>query len=268
MSERTRADKLLILKGYFDSREKARSAIAGGIVEADGVIINKPATLINDHANIEIKKKKVYVSRGGFKLCKALDEFGIDISSKIVIDVGASTGGFTQCLLERGAKKVTAVDVGYGQLDWKIRQDPRVEVFERTNIRYFTGEQLGYQADMAVIDVSFISLLHVFKPVKGLLRGKDFEIIALVKPQFEAGKEQVGKGGLVKEPGVHKEVIEKVTRSALDSGMPLVNLTFSPLTGAKGNIEYLIYLTDRMNAAKDIDKLIDRTVNKAFRELT
>jgi 23S rRNA (cytidine1920-2'-O)/16S rRNA (cytidine1409-2'-O)-methyltransferase len=241
-----RLDQLLVERQYFSSRTRAQAAILAGIVFVDGKKIDKAGTLCPFEAKIEVRgKPHPYVSRGGVKLELALKEFGIKVKDKIVLDVGSSTGGFTDCLLQHGAKKVYAVDVGYGQLAWKLRQDPRVKVVERTNARYLTGEKLYKgeieKAQVATIDVSFISLSKVLPAVYNLLADKA-SVIALIKPQFEARREQVGKGGIVKDNNVHQEVIEKVKAEAEAIGFEAKGIIQSPITGADGNVEFLIYL--------------------------
>ena len=229
-------------QGLAESREKAKGLIMAGQVMVNGRKIEKPGQLIPLNAVISIKgPSQPYVSRGGLKLEAALDHFSISVENKIIMDVGASTGGFTDCLLKRGVKRVIAVDVGYGQLDWKIRQDPRVRVMERTNIRYLQPELLEERVQGAVIDVSFISLKMVIPPVSGLLTGEAF-IVALIKPQFEVGKGKVGKGGVVRDPTMHSQVIKDLEDFFLGQGWEIIGHIASPLLGPKGNREFLIYL--------------------------
>lgn len=212
-----------------------------GLVTVDGNVTDKAGTKVKEDANITVAEDPIpYVGRGGLKLEKALDLFRVDVTGKIAVDIGASTGGFTDCLLKRGAEKVYAIDVGYGQLDWKLRQDPRVVVMERTNIRYVKPENLGESCDIAVIDVAFISLTLVLPVARTLLK-PDGIIIALIKPQFEAGREKVGRKGVVKDPLVHAEVVHKIYDFITDMGFRVGGITHSPITGAEGNIEYLIY---------------------------
>ena len=214
-----------------------------GLVEVDGVRVDKAGHLVPVSASISLKESAPpYVSRGGMKIEAALEHFSVDVKSLVLLDIGASTGGFTDCLLKHGARKVIAVDVGYGQLDWGLRQDPRVEVLERTNIRYLKPEALKRPAEGAVIDVSFISLKLVVPPVSDLLSDDAF-IIALIKPQFEVGKGQVGKGGVVRDPALHRKVIENLTDFFEASGWLVEGYIPSPLLGPKGNREFLIYLT-------------------------
>jgi len=236
-----RLDNLLLERGIVQSRERAKGLILSGDVRVNGNPVNKAGTLIDENAEIEITKDIPYVSRGGLKLEKAIKEFNINVKDKAAIDVGASTGGFTDCLIQYGAKKVYAVDVGYGQLAWKLRNDPRVVIIERKNVRYIKPSDIGEPVDIATIDVSFISLKLVLPVVKNLLK-ENGEIIALIKPQFEVGKGEVGKGGIVKDEEKHKKVISEIKSFAIDSGFKVLNVTKSPIAGQKGNVEFLIYL--------------------------
>ncbi len=236
-----RLDNLLLERGIVQSRERAKGLILSGDVRVNGNPVNKAGTLIDENAEIEITKDIPYVSRGGLKLEKAIKEFNINVKDKAAIDVGASTGGFTDCLIQYGAKKVYAVDVGYGQLAWKLRNDPRVVVIERKNIRYIKPSDIGEPVDIATIDVSFISLKLVLPVVKNLLK-ENGEIIALIKPQFEIGKGEVGKGGIVREKEKHEKVISEIKSFAIDLGFKVSNVTESPIAGQKGNVEFLIYL--------------------------
>ena len=236
-----RLDSLLVERGIIQSRERAKGLILSGDVRVNGNPVNKAGTLIDENAEIEITKDIPYVSRGGLKLEKAIKEFNINVKDKVAIDVGASTGGFTDCLIQYGAKKVYAVDVGYGQLAWKLRNDPRVVIIERKNVRYIKPSDIGEPVDIATIDVSFISLKLVLPVVKNLLK-ENGEIIALIKPQFEVGKGEVGKGGIVKDEEKHKKVISEIKSFAIDSGFKVLNVTESPIAGQKGNVEFLIYL--------------------------
>lgn len=244
MSEtKERLDLLVVSRGIFSSREKARASIMAGDIFVDGQRIDKCGEKIKENSHIEFKGEKLpYVSRGGLKLEKAIKNFNINLNDKICFDIGASTGGFTDCMLQKGAKKVFAIDVGYGQFAWKLRTDPRVICLERTNIRYVTPDQIGEAGDFASIDVSFISLKKVIEPVANLLNSTG-EIMALIKPQFEAGKEKVGKKGVVKDSSTHKEVIYTVAEFISKNGLKIINLDFSPIKGPEGNIEYLIYFT-------------------------
>ncbi|QAT44102.1 TlyA family RNA methyltransferase [Aminipila luticellarii] len=237
-----RLDVILVDKGFFPSREKAKSAIMAGIVYVDGQRVDKAGTPVNDASEFFVKEDLCpYVSRGGLKLEKALEIFDFHLEHAVCTDIGASTGGFTDCMLKNGASKVFAIDVGYGQLDWKLRNDPRVVNMEKTNIRYLDFDRVDKDIDFISIDVSFISLKLVF-PVAGKLLGDTGSIVCLVKPQFEAGKEQVGKKGIVRDIKVHKEVLRNVIGYAKSCGLYPQGLTFSPVTGAKGNIEYLLHL--------------------------
>jgi 23S rRNA (cytidine1920-2'-O)/16S rRNA (cytidine1409-2'-O)-methyltransferase len=241
MGKRERLDKLLVERQLVASREEGRGRILAGEVLVNEQPVTKAGALIGEDAAIRVKHALPYASRGGLKLERALREFSIDTSGKIALDVGASTGGFTDCLLAHGAHRVFAVDVGYGQLDWKLRNDPRVVVLERRNIRYLRLEDLPCAADLATIDVSFISLRLVLPQVKTLLvRGGP--IVALVKPQFEVGKGKVGKGGVVRSHDEHMRVIEEIERAASGLGLTTVGVIESPLLGARGNKEFLMYL--------------------------
>ena len=243
MKNKERLDVLLVEKGYFDSRAKAQAVIMSGDVYVDGQKADKAGASYDVNAQIEVRGSVCpYVSRGGLKLEKALRDFGVDPTGYVCSDSGASTGGFTDCLLQQGAKKVFAIDVGYGQLAWKIRNDPRVVTMERTNIRYVTPEQIGEPLDLSVIDVSFISLKLVLPVVKTLLRPQKGQVLCLIKPQFEAGKEKVGKKGVVRDPAVHEEVLRNFVDLAHELEFTIKNLTFSPVKGPEGNIEFLGHL--------------------------
>ena len=243
MSNKTRLDVLLTEQGLQESRQKAQATIMSGLVFVNGQRVDKPGTAVPNTAAIEIRGNVLpYVSRGGLKLEKALRDFGVKPEGYVCSDSGASTGGFTDCLLQQGAKKVFAIDVGYGQLDWKIRSDPRVVVMERTNIRYVTPEQLGEPLDLSVVDVSFISLKIVLPAIKNLLKPTG-QVLCLIKPQFEAGKEKVGKKGVVREPATHKEVLDGFVALADELGFRILGLTFSPVKGPEGNIEFLGHLS-------------------------
>ena len=237
-----RLDVLLVSQGLAASREKAKAVIMAGAVFVNGQREDKAGTMIDVKAEITVKgHEQKYVSRGGLKLEKAMEKFSVTPADKVCMDIGASTGGFTDCMLQNGARKVYAVDVGYGQLDWKLRQDPRVVCMEKTNIRYVTPEDIGEPVAFASIDVSFISLTKVLIPARELLTD-DGEIVCLIKPQFEAGREKVGKKGVVRDPKVHVEVIEKVIAFARENGFAPLELEFSPVKGPEGNIEYLLHL--------------------------
>lgn len=263
-----RLDILLTDRNLVESRSRAKAVIMEGAVFVDGVREDKPGTMINPDANIELKTNPIpFVSRGGLKIQKALKEFGIDIAKKTVMDIGASTGGFTDCMLQNGAAYVYAVDVGYGQLDYRLRTDDRVCVMERTNIRNVTGDDLEKIPSFASIDVSFISLTIVLPVVKSLLE-RNHEIVALIKPQFEAGKEEVGKNGVIRDIKIHEKVIEKVYDFSLDLGYSVCGLSFSPIKGPKGNIEYLIDLktdTDKILVQKDNIKEVTSKAHAFFK---
>lgn len=243
MKNKKRLDMLLVEQGYADSRTKAQAIIMSGQVYVDGQKADKPGMSFDETLPIEVRGAACpYVSRGGLKLEKALRDFGVDPTGYVCSDSGASTGGFTDCLLQQGAKKVFAIDVGYGQLDWKIRSDPRVVVMERTNVRYVTPEQLGEPLDLSVVDVSFISLKIVLPVIKTFLKPSG-QVLCLIKPQFEAGKEKVGKKGVVRDPLVHKEVLDHFVELAKSLDLKILGLTFSPVKGPEGNIEFLGHLT-------------------------
>lgn len=244
MKNKKRLDVLLTEQGYADTRSKAQAIIMAGLVYVDGQKADKPGTSFEDTVSIEVRGHSCpYVSRGGLKLEKALRDFGVDPTGYVCSDSGASTGGFTDCLLQQGAKKVFAIDVGYGQLDWKIRSDERVVVMERTNIRYVTAEDLGEPLDLSVVDVSFISLKIVLPTIKQLLKPEAGQVLCLIKPQFEAGKEKVGKKGVVRDPQIHKEVLDEFVSLAGELDFRILGLTFSPVKGPEGNIEFLGHLT-------------------------
>ncbi len=245
--DKERLDKILVERGLAQSRERARALIMAGLVVVNDHAVDKAGQLVPIAAEIRLKGEDIpYVSRGGLKLAKALDEFNLDVSGLIAMDVGASTGGFTDCLLQRGAKMVVAVDVGYGQLAWKLRQDERVVNLEKTNIRYLEPDRLPAVPDLAVIDASFISLDKVLPTTIRLIRGGGL-VIALIKPQFEVGRGAVGKGGVVRDEQKHREVIAAVQKLAESLHMEVIGVTESPILGPKGNREFLIYLrkTDR-----------------------
>ncbi len=242
-SGKIRLDQLLVKRGLAETREKAKAMIMAGLVHVDGIQVDKAGHLVPVSASILLKEAhRPYVSRGGQKLEAALEHFSVNVKGQVLLDVGASTGGFTDCLLQHGARKVIAIDVGYGQLHWKIRQDPRVEVLEKTNIRNLTPEDIHMPIHGAVIDVSFISLKLVVPPVSNLIKRHAF-IISLIKPQFEVGKGQVGKGGVVRDPNLHQEVIERLRSFFESSGWTVQGHIPSPLLGPKGNREFLIYMT-------------------------
>ncbi|KMZ54736.1 TlyA family RNA methyltransferase [Dorea sp. D27] len=260
-----RLDVLLVKRNLAASREKAKAIIMSGSVFVEGQREDKAGTTFPEEVQIEVRGSTLpYVSRGGLKLEKALQHFDVSVNGRVCTDVGSSTGGFTDCMLQNGAVKVYAIDVGRGQLDWKLRQDSRVVCMEKTNIRYVTPEDIGDPIAFSSIDVSFISLTKVLEPIRNYLLD-DGQIVALIKPQFEAGRDKVGKKGVVRDPDTHIEVIGKVIRYAMSIGFAVLNLDFSPIKGPEGNIEYLVHLekcgkTDRISDTIDIEK----TVGQAF----
>ncbi|MEC0230921.1 TlyA family RNA methyltransferase [Paenibacillus alba] len=261
-SDKERLDLLLLEQGYFESREKAKAAIMAGLVFADEEPVDKAGMKISRKAVLKVKGAlHPYVSRGGLKLEKALKQFGIDLNGAVMLDIGASTGGFTDCALQNGASSVYAVDVGYNQLDWSLRNDERVHVMERTNFRYTKMEDLnGPRPTFASIDVSFISLRIILPPLKEILLDQG-HVVALIKPQFEAGREKVGKSGVVRDPDVHTEVLTTVLSFAEELGFRLKGLTYSPITGGEGNIEFLAYWSS--NSAADVS-FVDASSMKGF----
>lgn len=266
MQEKTRLDVALFEKGYAESREKAKALIMAGIVYVNNQKCDKAGTNIKPDDVIEVRGNTLkYVSRGGLKLEKAIDVFSPDLKDTVCADIGASTGGFTDCMLQNGAKKVYSIDVGYGQLAWKLRTDERVVNLERTNFRYVTREQITEELDFASVDVSFISLYHILPNLKSLLKvgGK---AVCLIKPQFEAGKENVGKKGVVRDKSVHIAVIEKVLGYARDNGFSVIGLDFSPVKGPEGNIEYLCYLENSDNQNEFIADAV-KTVEASYKQL-
>lgn len=247
-SKKERLDILLVEKGICESREKAKTNIMAGLIFVDGQRVDKAGEKVKVDADIVFKGEKLkYVSRGGLKLEKAMNTFGIDLTDKVCMDIGASTGGFTDCMLQNNASKVFAVDVGYGQFAWKLRTDERVVCMEKTNIRYVTPEDIGIALDFASIDVSFISLRTIMPAVKALLGDKG-EVVALIKPQFEAGRDKVGKKGVVRDKEVHLEVINTIINFLIENELNVLGLSYSPIKGPEGNREYLVYFT------KDKDK--------------
>ena len=265
MKHKERLDLLLVEKGLAESRSKAQAIIMSGEVYVNGQKVDKSGMEIPLEAEIEVRGSVCpYVSRGGWKLEKALRDFGVDPAGYVCSDSGASTGGFTDCLLQQGAKKVFAIDVGYGQLAWKIRSDPRVVVMERTNIRYVTPEDLGEPLDLSVIDVSFISLKIVLPAIQKLLKPTG-QILCLIKPQFEAGKEKVGKKGVVRDPAVHEEVLNDFLQLAASLQLTVRNLTYSPVKGPEGNIEFLGHLS--MQPGESIQPDVAALVQQAHESL-
>ncbi len=264
-----RLDVLLVKRNLAESREKAKAIIMSGNVFVEGQREDKAGSTFSDEVQIEIKGHTLpYVSRGGVKLEKAMENFELDLRDKVCTDVGSSTGGFTDCMLQNGARKVFAIDVGRGQLAWKLRQDARVVSMEKTNIRYVTPEDLGELIDFSSIDVSFISLTKVLLPIRNYLR-EDGEIVALIKPQFEAGREKVGKKGVVREKSTHYEVIEQVLSYAVSIGFKVLEFTYSPIKGPEGNIEYLVHLkkTEEPGTFSDVTLDFQAVVEEAFADL-
>ena len=248
-----RLDMMLVERALAPSREKAKAYIMAGQVYVDGQKEDKAGSMFADTVKVEVRGNTLpYVSRGGLKLEKAMNEFDVSLSGKVCMDVGASTGGFTDCMLQNGGVKVYSIDVGYGQLDWKLRNDPRVICMEKTNIRYVVPEDIQERPAFSSIDVSFISLTKVLLPVRNLLT-EDGEIVCLIKPQFEAGREKVGKKGVVRDKKVHEEVILKIIDFAFEIGLNVIGIDFSPIKGPEGNIEYLIML-DRKNEGLTIEE--------------
>jgi len=239
--KKERLDRMLFDKGLVESREKARALILAGIVSVNGIVVDKAGAQVRPDDELTLANKMPYVSRGGLKLEHALKDFDIDVKNKVAMDVGASTGGFTDCLLQNGAIKVYAVDVGYGQIDLKLRNNERVSVLEKTNIRYLERSAVQDDIDIATIDVSFISLLKVMPKVLEFLKPGG-EIVALIKPQFEAGRKDVGKGGVVKDERIHQQVIENMKAGSESMGLEILGTATSPIKGPKGNVEFLIHL--------------------------
>ena len=263
-----RLDVLLVKKNLAESREKAKAVIMSGIVYVDGQKEDKAGSMFEDTALVEVRGSTLkYVSRGGLKLEKAMEQFGVGLSGKVCMDVGASTGGFTDCMLQNGAKKVYSVDVGHGQLAWKLRNDERVVCMEKTNIRYVTPEEIPDRVQFVSIDVSFISLTKVLGPVQALMEPEG-DVVCLIKPQFEAGREKVGKKGVVRDPAVHLEVIQMVASFAGSIGFEALHLDFSPIKGPEGNIEYLLHLKNHPGGFYDNSGIPDKeTVRKAHETL-
>ena len=259
-----RLDALLVKRNLVQSRERAKTTIMAGLVLVDGQKVDKAGTMVKPEAEIRVLGNTLpYVSRGGLKLEKAIREFGVSLRGKGAADIGASTGGFTDCMLQNGAVKVFAIDVGYGQLAWSLRTDERVVNMERTNVRNVTPDQLGQPVDLASIDVAFISLEKVLPSVREMLQPEG-EIVALIKPQFEAGREKVGKKGVVREPSVHEEVIFRVLALARQMELTPKALTYSPVKGPEGNIEYLVWLAKGASAADGVtDELVVSVVSQA-----
>jgi len=265
--QKKRLDILLFEKGFSQSREKAKSLIMSGIVFVDGEKVDKAGTVFDENVQIEVRGNTLnYVSRGGLKLEKAMKCFPIDLKDKVCMDIGASTGGFTDCMLQNGAKKVFAVDVGYGQLAWKLRCDERVVNLERTNVRYLKAETVGEPIDFISVDVSFISLTLIL-PVAKTYLSENAQLVCLIKPQFEAGKENVGKKGVVRDKEIHKNVVNKIISFAIEAGFDVKGLTFSPVKGPEGNIEYLIYLQNGKGVLDICENAADKIVDLSHLEL-
>ena len=261
-----RVDTLLVKQGLSPSREKAKAAVMAGIVFAGGQRVDKPGMELPEDTLIELKGETLpFVSRGGLKLAKAVKSFNLNFKDQVVADIGASTGGFTDCVLQNGAKRVYAVDVGYGQLDWKLRTDPRVISMERVNARYLNGDSLPERMDWVVSDVAFISITKIFTAMLSILKD-DGHVLTLVKPQFEAGKEHVGKKGVVKDGNVHVQVLEMVLSQAEARGFRVLGLDYSPIRGPEGNIEYLAWLGLDKNLGIDWQSEVERVVQKAQKE--
>ena len=262
-----RLDVLLVKRGLAESREKAKAIIMSGIVYVEDQKEDKAGTTFDENAKIEVRGSTLkYVSRGGLKLEKAMTHFGVTLDQKVCMDVGASTGGFTDCMLQNGAVKVFSVDVGHGQLAWKLRNDPRVVCMEKTNIRYVKPEDIADRLDFASVDVSFISLTKVLGPARELLNDNG-EMVCLIKPQFEAGREKVGKKGVVRDKAVHEEVINKVIDFAVKIGFHILNLEYSPIKGPEGNIEYLVYIRKEAEGSREESVDVHAVVEAAHGEL-
>ena len=259
---------LLVQRGLAPSREKAKALIMEGTVYVNGQKEDKAGAGFDPAVPIEVRGQTLaYVSRGGLKLEKAMKEFELSLDGSVCMDIGASTGGFTDCMLQNGAAKVYAVDVGYGQFAWKLRQDPRVVCMEKTNIRYVTPEDIGEPLDFASVDVSFISLTKVLEPAQKLLK-EQAQMVCLIKPQFEAGREKVGKKGVVRDPAVHLEVIERVLAYAVSLGFSVLHLSYSPIKGPEGNIEYLVHLKNDQLASMEEQVMPERVVAQAHETLS
>ncbi|MGL6175348.1 MAG: TlyA family RNA methyltransferase [Cellulosilyticaceae bacterium] len=267
-ADKERLDILIAQRGLAESRERAKAYIMAGVVYVDGQKEDKPGLKVKVEAQIEVRQKMKYVSRGGYKLEKAMETYPITLENKVCMDVGASTGGFTDCMLQNGATKVYAIDVGYGQLAWSLRQDERVVCMEKTNMRYVTTNEVPDPINFSSIDVSFISLTKILPSVYNLISEKG-EIVALIKPQFEAGREQVEKHGVVRNPKVHKQVIQTIWEFATSIGLSIRGLEFSPIRGPEGNIEYLIYLVkdNTQSSLENMEEVIDQTVDLSHQSI-
>lgn len=264
-----RLDVILVRQGFAQSREKAKAILMAGNVFVNGQREDKAGTTFDESKiHIEVRGSTLkYVSRGGLKLEKAMAQFPIALTDAVCMDIGASTGGFTDCMLQNGAKQVFSIDVGHGQLAWKLRNDERVVCMEKTNFRYVTPENIGVQIDFASVDVSFISLTKILIPARNLLRERG-QLVCLIKPQFEAGKEKVGKKGVVRDPAVHAEVVHKVMDYADLIGFAVKGLTYSPIKGPEGNIEYLIFIEKKSELSEEIPDMTETDAESALRELT
>lgn len=263
-----RLDVLLVKEGHAPSREKAKAIIMAGNVFVDGQREDKAGALFNlDKIQIEVRgNTQKYVSRGGLKLEKAVTQFGICLENEVCMDIGSSTGGFTDCMLQNGARKVYAVDVGHGQLDWKLRQDERVVCMEKTNFRYMVKGDIGEQLDFASVDVSFISLTKILLPARALLTSGG-EMVCLIKPQFEAGRDKVGKKGVVREAGIHEEVVRKIVDYSNLIGFDVLHLDFSPIKGPEGNIEYLVHLKKNPQKIEDTAEITEAEAERKLRQM-
>jgi len=259
MAARVRIDRLLAERGLVESRERAARLVLAGEVLVDGERVDKAGALVAPDADLEVRGRSPFVSRGGEKLVHALEQFGVDPSGRICVDVGASTGGFTDCLLQRGAARIYAVDVGTGQLDARLRRDPRVVVMEQMNARTLDPRLFDERPSLAVVDVSFISLVKILPAVFGALAPRS-EVVALIKPQFEVGRQHVGKGGVVREPALHRSVVEKLARFSVLRGWHVRGVTASPLRGPKGNREFFLHLAAHGRTVADVETMITRAV--------
>lgn len=267
MIEKVRLDVAVFERGFVDSREKAKAMIMAGLVYVNNQKETKAGTSVKECDCVEVRGEKMpYVSRGGYKLAKAIDEFGLKLDDNICMDIGASTGGFTDCMLINGAKKVYSIDVGYGQLAWKLRTDERVINLERTNFRYVTHETVPDEIDFASVDVSFISLKLIIPAMKNLLKdgGKS---VCLIKPQFEAGKDKIGKKGVVRELETHLEVVQRIHDFCVETGFTVLELDFSPIKGPQGNIEYLIYIQKDNDAISHVADSLESIVTASHEKL-
>lgn len=265
MAEKTRLDVALFEQGFCESREKAKALIMAGQVYISGKKVTKAGETVKEEDSIEVRGEKMpYVSRGGYKLEKAVREFGLSLENKVCMDIGASTGGFTDCMLQNGASKVYSIDVGYGQLAWKLRTDERVVNLERTNFRYVTHELIPEEIDFASVDVSFISLRLIVPVMKTLLK-ENARAVCLIKPQFEAGREKVGKKGVVREISTHVEVVEGIKSFMLEQGFSVLSLDYSPIKGPQGNIEYLIYVENNGLSRDDVTLSVSEIVERSHR---